>query len=172
MSTDIIEGDYEEVEDINVPKLELIEQSWSEVDDIYLSIATSIVDVGVNVNTVVGTLRANQGNANDPDLVTTVNGLSRDLKQFTDELVQINSRHNDRVGVISNEDELALSISVFSDYSVLSDRFRSVIFPPMLTLTEYLAETAIALNNTLPVEEQVDLSHIEEQEPTEPTEDK
>jgi len=43
---------------------------------------------------------------------------------------------------VNGEDELALCISVFNDYTILSDRLNAVMFPAMLTVTESLAEVA------------------------------
>ena len=130
--------------------MQLIKQSWSEVDDIYNSIAEGIITVANEVNGAISLL-TKYGYENNKEMIVTTNGLNRDLLQFTDELKQIKSRHSDKTGTIDSENEYALSCSVFSDYHILSDRFRAIIFSPMLTITEFLAEIADKINQ--PTEE-------------------
>jgi hypothetical protein len=136
-------------QEITPVELPIIEQSWSEVDDIYKCIAESICEIAVSVQHAVGLINNGQCADDNGELVVTTRGLARDLEQFTDELLQIRTRHEDRDGLISTEDDLALSISVFSDYITLSDRFKGVIFPPMLTITEHMTAASEAMQRSL-----------------------
>lgn len=120
-------------------ELKLIQQSWSEVDAIYDSIALGIIEIAQNVNNAVQMI-AQYGYGSNKELIVTTKGLERDLLEISGDLKKIKERHADQNGLIDNEEEFALSLSVFSDYSVLSDRFKSVVFSPMLTITEFMSE--------------------------------
>lgn len=120
-------------------ELKLIEQSWSEVDAIYDSIAQGIIEIAQNINNAVQMI-AQYGYGSNKELIVTTKGLERDLLEISGDLKKIKERHADQTGLISTEEEFALSLSVFSDYHVLSDRFKSVVFSPMLTITEFMSE--------------------------------
>lgn len=120
-------------------ELKLIQQSWSEVDAIYDSIALGIVEIAQNINNAVQMI-AQHGYGTNKELIVTTKGLERDLLEISGDLKKIKERHADQNGLIDTEEEFALSLSVFSDYSVLSDRFKSVVFSPMLTITEFMSE--------------------------------
>ena len=119
--------------------LELIKQSWSEVDAIYDSIALGIVEIAQSINNAIQMIAAH-GYADNQELIVTTKGLNRDLNDLAGELKTIKARHEHHSGIIDSEEEFALSLSVFTDYNVLSDRFKSVVFSPMLTLTEFMSE--------------------------------
>lgn len=123
----------------NIDQLETIEQSWSEVDAIYQATADIIVTVAESLNTVVHVL-VNNGVKEDRELLVLTKGLKSDLEAVTTELLAINSLHKDRTGVIDNEDDLALSYMVFDDYRALHDKFKSIVFPTMLTFHEWISE--------------------------------
>jgi hypothetical protein len=115
-------------------------QSWIEVDNIYKALGHSLVNVADNISMAISIIETNTETV-DPEFVSTVKGLYKDLDVFSNDLVKINSRHKEFSGPINDGDELALCLSVFNDYSILSDKFRAVVFNPMLTISEYLANT-------------------------------
>ena len=119
----------------------LIEHSWNEVGNIYNSIANAIVTIGQNVNIAIQSINE-ASNIDKQEIILTVNGIRRDLEAFTTDLLTIYNAHKDHSGIVNGEDELALCISVFNDYTILSDRLNAVMFPAMLTVTESLAEVA------------------------------
>lgn len=143
-------------------ELKLIEQSWSEVDAIYDSIAQGIIEIAQNINNAVRMI-AQYGYGNNKELIITTKGLERDLLEISGDLKKIKERHADQSGVISTEEEFTLSLSVFSDYHVLSDRFKSVVFSPMLTITEFMSEVMEAEKNKLQQEQTttVEGAHVE-----------
>lgn len=128
----------------------LIEHSWSEVDDLYTVVATSLVDIAISINSAIQQINS-LGYVDNQELIVAINGVKRDLESFTSELQHIKAGHENHSGIIRGEDELALCLSIFNDYTVLSDRFRAVVFPTMLTITEHLADAIGAIRNTEPV---------------------
>ena len=130
--TSALIGQLFENADIPSPK---IEQSWSEVDDISQSVAEGIVDIASNINSCIQFINTVNGNF-DKGLIVTINGVKRDIKSLVDDLVKIKKRHTGMVGIIKDEEELGLCLSVFNDYVILNDRFRAIIFPSALSITE------------------------------------
>lgn len=140
-------------------KKKLNEQQWSQLDEIYQTVAESIVEVASNVNQAIQLLNM-VGTNNNAELVITAKGLNRDIEDFTRDLVYIKKRHEGKTGVVKDGDDLALCLSIFQDYTILQDRFKAIIFTPMLTISEFLADAsdkimADAKQQTLPVEKEI-----------------
>lgn len=112
-----------------------ISQNWDQVDALYTSIAQGIVEIGMKVNEAVRLINSSPAKVEN-GLVITVNGITSDLNAFTNDLVTIKKRHEGMGGLVKDGEELTLCLSVFSDYMELNDRFRGVIFPSMITMTE------------------------------------
>jgi hypothetical protein len=125
----------------NSKEEELNKRSWSEVDAIRNSISDGFIEAGQRINEILAMMRAANIELSE-EVKTTIKGLNRDLMELAGELKAIKERHADRTGDIDDADDedLMLSFSVFSDYHILGDRFKTVIFAPMLTLTEFMAE--------------------------------
>jgi hypothetical protein len=119
-------------------------QTWEDVDSIYESIAEGIYTNMVNVRDSVQVIQAANTANDNKELLLTVKSVTHDLTTLSNELVQIKSRHEGKVGVIESDEDNSICLSVFSDYATLNDRMRAVIFPALLTLTEFTAEAAEA----------------------------
>ena len=125
-------------------------QDWKDVEDIYQTLAQALLETGMQINSAINLI--NQVNSlpatrqsttlNINELTITIKGLTSDINLFANDLAKIHGLHSSYSGLIKDEDELALCLSVFSDYTVLNDRYRAIIFAPMLTITEFLAEAA------------------------------
>jgi hypothetical protein len=120
------------------PNSEVFDNSWSEVEGMYETMSLSLIDVSVSVNEHIKILNLNNAYQNNVELVTTVNGLTRDLEAFSKSLIAIKERHSGYNGAIVNDDELALCIDVFNEYVSLFDVFKNITFLPLLTITEFL----------------------------------
>ena len=122
----------------NANHLDVVNQSWSEVDDIYQVLGEAIIEIAGQVNNSIKLIIQN-GLETDTEINIAVNGIKRDIEHFTGDLKSIKSRHSDMSGTIDDEDQFALSCSVFNDYVILNERFKAIIFNPMLTITEKLS---------------------------------
>lgn len=115
-------------------------QTWEDLENIYTSIVDGMITIGHRVNEAA--IQLNQFKpSNLSEIAITVKGIERDLLLFTDDLVKIHKGHEGKKGVITDEDELALCFCIYNDYVELNERFRAIIFNPMLTITESLSET-------------------------------
>lgn len=115
-----------------------LQQSWSDVDSIYNSIVEGLLSIGESINVAAVTI--NQAAVpNIDEIALMVKTIEQDMLIFAEDLKKIHDRHEGKVGVINDEDDHALSLSVYNDYVTLYDRFRAIIFNPMLTITETLA---------------------------------
>lgn len=116
-----------------------IQQKWDEIDGIYTEIAQGIYQIGVEVNGAIRLINS-LGIHKDVELATSVRGMTRDIEEFSQGLLKIKGRHEGMSGRVKDSEELALLLSVFEDYTALNNRFRAVVFPVMLTVTERLAQ--------------------------------
>jgi hypothetical protein len=123
---------------ISTPKPQ-VQQSWEEVDGLFQTVAEGLVNIGHEVNSSIKLMRSLGMNSN-AEVAITVRGLTSDIESFATDLGKIKSRHEGFKGQIKDGEELALCLSVFNDYMVLNDRFRAVVFPAMLTVTEHLTD--------------------------------
>lgn len=113
-------------------------QTWAELDNLYTALAEGFVEIGSRVQDSVSIIHA-AGIEDTPELVSTIKGFSKDLELFTADLISIHKKHADKTGNIAGEDDLALSISVYTDYTSLNERFNAVVFPTMMTIMEFTA---------------------------------
>lgn len=125
--------------DIKPEAAQMPKQNWSELDALYEVNATSIVEVASNVNNAIRAI-TEHGVSQTSELKATINGFTRDIQQYTTDLLHIQSHHKSKEGVIKNGADLVLFLSISEDYIALSERFRANTFNVMLTVTEYLSE--------------------------------
>ena len=123
----------------NIPNDIVAKQNWEELNDLYFTVAQSIVIVGENINESIKTINS-IGMSDNKELIVSIDGLRRDIESFTSDLIKIKKRHEGKTGVINDGDDLALCFSIFNDYIILNDRFKAIVFPVVLTVTEHLAE--------------------------------
>lgn len=113
-------------------------QTWEDVDNLYNAIAQAIISIGEQVNQCVRTIT--EADISSKEIVVTINGITNDINSFTDDLVKIKQRHEGKSGFIENENDHALSVSVYTDYVTLQERVTGLTFSNMLTVTEYFNE--------------------------------
>lgn len=120
-------------------------QSWEELDDLYLTLAKNILAVMYEVKKALSLYEA-KGGKQSPALVNIIKGIRDDSVYFTEEIVLIKKKHEGFKGVIIDGDELVLCLELFTEYAAIEDKFKNIVFNPMLTLsnimTTNLAELA------------------------------
>lgn len=128
---------------LQTPEPKAQTQQWEQMDTFYQEIGSAIITIGQEVNKSLAVMRE-LGIANNPEVAVTVRGMTRDLEQFTSELLTLRKRHEGLTGPVKDGEELALCLSIFNDYVLLNDRFRAMTFPAMLTLTEHMSQAMAA----------------------------
>lgn len=115
---------------------------WGEFDDLSNTCGTSLINTLQHINGLVGTegLVDNIEFLNEATVL--INGIKRDINIFTDELVAIKKRHEGRKGQICSDEDVMESISIGNDYITYDERFRSIVVPAVLSLTEMVANAA------------------------------
>ena len=113
-------------------------QTWAELEELYVALAQGFVEIGGRVQDSVEIIHA-AGIEDSPELVSAVKSFSKDLELFTGDLISIHKKHASKTGTIEGEDDLALSISVYTDYTSLNERFNAIVFPTMITIMEFSA---------------------------------
>lgn len=114
--------------------------SWSDIDEIYISCAKAIVATGESVNTLISNEEIRNAINDRPTVVTAVNGLGRDLKDFADELNMVQLEHKGKAGLILTEEDTILSMNVYGKYQDFTTKFQSVTLPVLGIVTEAIGE--------------------------------
>lgn len=113
-----------------------VKSAWSEVDDLYNEIAIGIYKVATEVNNSINLLKQ-LGGTDNKQLIVEINGFNKDIESFTNELLAIKAKHEGKTGIIDPaSDDFALCYEVYNDYYLLNERFKALVFNPMLSLTE------------------------------------
>ena len=123
----------------DIPVPDEVKQRWEDLEVIYEANAESLFDIALQIRNCTDLIRRVPC-SNQKEVIETINGVVRDLDIFTNQLVDLRKLHEDKTGIINDPDELALCISIFNQYSGFSDRFRAVIFPVVITITEAYSE--------------------------------
>lgn len=123
--------------EIDIP--DAVKQNWSQIDDIYMSSADGLVQVAEQINECVRLINR-VGCSNMDEVIAMITGLKRDLETFTGELIGLRALHQGKTGVVEDPDDLAFCIQIYNQYVVFNDRFKSVVFPFVITITEAYSE--------------------------------
>ena len=123
----------------DIPVPDEVKQRWEDLEVIYEANAESLFDIALQIRNCTDLIRRVPC-SNQKEVIETINGVVRDLDIFTNQLVDLRKLHEGKTGIINDPDELALCISIFNQYSGFSDRFRAVIFPVVITITEAYSE--------------------------------
>lgn len=123
----------------DIPVPDEVKQRWEDLEVIYQANADSLFDIALQIRNCTDLIRRVPC-SNQKEVTDTINGVVRDLDVFTNQLVDLHKLHEGKTGIINDPDELALCISIFNQYSGFNDRFRAVIFPVVITITEAYSE--------------------------------
>lgn len=134
--SDIVENMFSNA---GLPNPNQINQNWEEIEAMYQEIGSSFITIGQQINEAIRTI--NQiGLNNVTELVSTVNTASKDIQSFASKLAATHERHAGKTGRVDNGDELALCLDIANEYFMINDKFRVLIFPAILTITEHMAD--------------------------------
>ncbi len=130
-----------------------VKQSWADIDAVYMACARGIADIAGTIHDLGNKVRAD-GLVLSKEAIIAYSGLANDIDAFTNELVAIRNRHAGKSGLIEDENEHALSISVGIDYINFNERFRNVLLNPMLILSDGVTEAIRNRNNEIATKEE------------------
>lgn len=122
------------------------EQKWEEMESMYTTIATGIINYSEELSNSVKTITHYSNGKNDPELIAVVNGFNNDINEFTNELIIIHNKHLGKIGVIKDPNELAECINIFQEYTALFEKFKTVTFNSSLLITEKLSDLRVKLS--------------------------
>lgn len=115
-----------------------VEQRWEQIEDMFQVCAESLIEIGHQINSSVHQIR--EANIDGPEIALTVQGISKDLNRFADELQEIHSEHQGRSGQCKTPDDLREALKSGTTYMAFQEKVRGVLFPNLLTITEYVNE--------------------------------
>lgn len=113
-------------------------QSWDEIESIYQQMSTGLLTIVNELNSAIKLIQIS-GAIQTPEIVNTINTLTTDIREYTDNLSKIHVSHEGKTGLVSDANDLDLCLTAFNDYVILNDKFQAIVFLPMLTISEFLA---------------------------------
>lgn len=109
---------------------------WDELK----GLANKCADMMITTNVQLAEIYKTENIAlflDNPDEVKTVlRGLAGDLTTFREDLARIYNAHSSRSGGFTNEDDFAVSISIFENYHAFQTKYDAVISPSVHYLLE------------------------------------
>lgn len=115
--------------------------NWDELNELYEAIGGSIIEIGTRVNESVALIQR-AGLQEVRELVIAISGLNKDLETYTSNLIKTKQRHADKSGMVKNGDELALMLSIYSDYKTIQEFMQANTFQVFILITEKLSEAS------------------------------
>ena len=115
-----------------------IEQDWNELEAIFQESAHAIVTTAESIDAALRTPGIIENMPNIAETQLAVQGFKKDLEVFTEKLLGIHNRHQDKQGAIATQDDLALSIDIGEDYAEFALQFQAVTMPTVLTIMEHI----------------------------------
>lgn len=120
-------------------------QSWEELENIYQGIIKGIYDIGTQVNEAIRVINLIKDYQTDPNIINTVETISSDISEFSNMLSTIHGKHSSKTGIVRSPEELVECLSIYNEYQIMFERFKSITFNPMLTITEYLTDAQVII---------------------------
>ncbi len=149
------------------PRFETPEQKWEDLEGIFQASAEGIIEVGNQVNAALAQPLIKDYLTDAAEVKIAVEGLTRDLHNFTEALVKIHDKHKGKTGVFVSQDDNALSLSIFQDYILFNEQFKSVTLPTVLTIMDHIGT---ACNRIMAEHKAAEAQQLEENPTTQPTE--
>lgn len=129
----------------NQKRFEAPENTWRDIDAIYESAAYAIAESAQSVREALGTIGVGSFADHPNELTVAINGFSRDIEQFTVQLLKIKEKHNGKSGTIADED-YGMSLKIADEYMGFTADFQSTVLPAILVIME---QVTAAYNNMM-----------------------
>jgi hypothetical protein len=142
-------------------------KTWAAVENIYMEAAGGLAQITSAILSAVVKIR-NEGNNNNatPELKIAITGLERDIKVFVEDLIAIHQTHSHRTGLITDDEDMQLSLKAVLEYNEFLQRLQVAVYIPLTVITEELLLLNTA-NNIVQKESNVATSVIQEDKPGE-----
>lgn len=128
-------------------------QKWEDLYNIYNDLSSHMVELSKQVAQVLNSLKAS-GTPIPSEVAIASKALYKDLENMTTDLLAIRSKHDGKVGVVKDDQELSDLLECFNMYYLLFDRFKALTFQELLIITEHTMTLKKELAETIKAEEQ------------------
>lgn len=116
-----------------------VRQTWAEIDEIYKSSATAVVETVKGIKEALDMVRpiTTSGDIdNIKELNVLTKGFQNDIERFTDTLTSIQKEHVGKEGLVETSEDLTLCFSLFEKYVNFNTEFRAITFPTVVSIME------------------------------------
>lgn len=114
---------------------------WEDLNGLASTIGNSVVETAQQVAIATQQLKDKSFDKMNETRIA-IEGLTNDLTNVADTLIQIQSQHKDKTGIIGSPEEYDQFHNHFNNYHELSTRFTELIMTPMIVITEALTDVA------------------------------
>ena len=113
---------------------------WDDANDLYQAAALMVVGTGETIRQGYSdkTVFDHFNQQEKVEVNTSINGMNKDLQQFTTELLVLQDLHKDRSGAVKTDDDFTKIIEIGQAYSDFTARFSAVVSPNQKFLTDKL----------------------------------
>lgn len=119
---------------------------WDDMASLYNSFAEALVTANSQLNEIYKVPNLVNFIPKKDEVIVALRGLSQDIRQFGTDLNTIHSRHKDRTGGFTDEEDMMASIQVFEEYTNYQVRYDAVIMPTVTFLLEQAELAFIRIN--------------------------
>jgi hypothetical protein len=119
--------------------------TWEDLESVYLACAKALVVFANEINGIVSNPVFIDNFVKKDELEIIVTGTKRDIDIFADELMGLHNMHQGKMGKITDEQELVLSLNIFDDYVNFNNRFSAVSGPIMQRIMSIVTETSLEM---------------------------
>jgi hypothetical protein len=120
--------------------------TWEEIEAMYQDCARALCEVLSTTLSMVQNPQITHNITRPTEFKVVIDGLVRDMDQFSRRLVAIHEQHKDRAGRITTEDEVQEAYSLYSKYAAFFDNFKALTFQSLITITDLVGEAITKLN--------------------------
>lgn len=116
--------------------------TWEDLNKLYTEVGVSIIEVTQQINNAIDYVNQFVNYQKNDEFKLTINSLNNDINDISKRLVEIKNIHENKSGIVTTEDYKHY-MDVYILYQDVFEKFRAVVFPNMLTLSEYMTEAQI-----------------------------
>lgn len=112
------------------------QQTWDDLEVLFQEQAKGLIDIAITINNVGNLIKSTEKLSSDGELITTFNGLAKDIDAFSTKLDQIHNAHKNKKGDVDKDIDHALIMTIFVEYSEYTNRFQNTLVYPLMILEE------------------------------------
>lgn len=113
-----------------------VESNWDDLEALYQDCGQLIIQVMEAVHTIYATPGLIEHVSKPDETRISISAITKDLQDFTTQLVKIHSEHEGKTGIITDDNEISHMFQIFELYTQHQQMFQSVVIPNYSIIAE------------------------------------